>query len=253
MRDDTHIVMMGYNEDWLTALDAVASPGSVTVIEEPDLYHGKGIAERAGRHACLDTVRLSAYQQSADAVAAAVEIAEVRPLRAVLPGLEYAVQAAANAAHALELPGAGPDAATALRDKLRLRRLTAERGMPAPAFAEVAGPQDIRAFQVAGRRSVLKPANRQASLGVILLEPGDDADAAWQACTEADEGPQVARRKMTWRYLIEERLDGQEISVEASSTKVSSYGRVLRANWWRTAAFPLSSGISSHPAYPQPS
>jgi biotin carboxylase len=100
-----------------------------------------------------------------------------------------------------------------LRDKLALREVTAAAGLRSPDFREVRSAAGLARF-ARGRPCVVKPAGRQASLGVILLEPGDDPAAAWRECTGADELAQVASRPMSWRYLAEERLYGPEFSTE---------------------------------------
>ncbi|MBT3112782.1 hypothetical protein KMB26_27305 [Streptomyces sp. CYG20] len=51
--------------------------------------------------------------------------------------------------------------------------------VPQPAFTEATGPADVDALRARhGGRCVLKPANRQASLGVVLMDPGDDTAEA---------------------------------------------------------------------------
>ncbi|MBN1172392.1 MAG: ATP-grasp domain-containing protein, partial [Micromonosporaceae bacterium] len=65
-----------------------------------------------------------------------------------------------------------------------------------------------------GGRCVLKPTNRQASLGVQLLGPDDDLAAAWEATRLVDEPRMLARGAMPMGFLVEERLDGPEVSVE---------------------------------------
>ncbi|BCB83221.1 hypothetical protein Psuf_005340 [Phytohabitans suffuscus] len=64
---------------------------------------------------------------------------------------------------------------------------------------------------------VLKPANRQASVGVQLLDRVDSAvaETAWARTTAASEYEQIPDRPLNWRYVVEERLVGPEYSVEA--------------------------------------
>ncbi|MFJ3937632.1 ATP-grasp domain-containing protein [Streptomyces parvus] len=205
------LLLIGYNDTALAALDRSRPAGSVTLIEEEDLWHAKKLEPRAAGHPCLGAVRFARYQQDDQFLEAAVEMG---PFDAVAAGLEYAVLAAAQAAEALGAAGAGPRAAAILRDKLLLREATAAAGMPGPAFREIRSAADIVAFADGGP-CVVKPAGRQASLGVVLLDRGDDVEQAWRHCAGADEGRQLAGRPMTWRYLVEERLQGPEFSTEA--------------------------------------
>lgn len=215
------IALIGYNSGVLAALDNF-SPGGVVVVEEPDLWEGKKLAVKASAQRSVEAVQLARYQQDDHFL----EVLDgLGPVDAVAPGLEYAVTAAARAAEALSLPGAGAGAAALLRDKLSLREATRAAGMSTPEFREVASAADVAAFG-SGRPCVVKPANRQASLGVVLLDADDDAEAAWREATEADEGVQVANRPMRWRYLAEERLYGPEYSTEC----LVGEGRLLFLN-----------------------
>jgi biotin carboxylase len=204
------LLLIGYNDGVLTALDGVWPEASVVVLEERDLWEGKQLAAKAARHPSLAEVRFGCYQQDDQYLDVVVGIPLIT---AVAPGLEYAVEAAATAAEALDLPGAGSKAAGVLRDKLRLREAAAAAGMPGPAFQEVRSAADIARF-ADGRACVVKPASRQASLGVVLLDAEEDPGPAWRECSQADEGNQLANRPLTWRYLVEERLYGPEYSTE---------------------------------------
>lgn len=204
------LLLIGFNSGVLGALDQVWPDGRVTVLEEPDLWENKGLAVKAERFSCIGEVILGRYQQSTDFLDA---LTDAGSFTAVAPGLEYAVEASALAAERFGLPGAGTGAAAVLRDKLRLRELTSEHGVPGPRFTAVSSSADLESFAVGGP-CVLKPANRQASLGVVLMEAGDDAAEAWAQCVGADEGVQIADREMDWRYLAEERMVGPEFSTE---------------------------------------
>ncbi len=225
------LVMIGFFPAFIRSLERLLPPRSLTVVEDPGIYGKKPIAAMEGSFRCLNEVRLAAYQQSDEAVEEVLRVHREHGVTGVLPGLEYAVTAAAQAAAALGLPGLGIDAARTLRDKILLRETTSAAGMAAPAFQELRSAADLTAFLACEprRETVVKPANRQASLGVRFLSPGtspDEVEAAWRATTGADEGTQIADRPMTWRYLAEERLMGSEISVEA----LVSDGRLLFLN-----------------------
>ncbi|MCP3755585.1 ATP-grasp domain-containing protein [Streptomyces sp. TBY4] len=207
------IIMVGWNNDWLHHLDGWLPDGSVVVFEERDLYEGKRLADLPP-HPVVREVVLTSYHQSDAYRDAADQVAKTAPVQAVLPALEYSVEAAADLAERFGLPGAGRRAAAALRDKLLLRETTSAAGIPNPRFAEVSSAAELAAFAEGGP-CVLKPANRQASLGVLLLDAGDDLGAAWAECTQVEEGVHLANRPMTWRYLAEERLSGTEYSAEA--------------------------------------
>ncbi len=220
---EINLLLVGYNTGVLDALDA-AGVGGVVVVEEPDLWRNKGLAPKAKTHPCLSGVEMLAYQQ-ADGYRVLAERYQ-GSVHAVVAGLEYAVPAAADLAERFGLPGAGTRAAGLLRDKLDLRAAQAGSGLREVRFREVFSAEDVEEFLSRTPRAVLKPANRQASLGVHLLDRGDDVATAWAEMLGADEGRQLAGRTMAWRYLVEERLDGAEVSVEA----LVCDGRVIWTN-----------------------
>jgi biotin carboxylase len=212
----THWVMIGFSKGFLGQLRA-AAPGSVTVVEEPDVWRKKGLAEEVGDFPVVGEVLLAQYMED-DAFLSIVERAHAaRPFSAVVPGLEYAVPAAAAAAERLGLPGAGIEAARTLRDKLRLRQVASAAGIPNPRFTEVDNLDDVRRFAGAGP-VVLKPTGRQASLGVHLIESAADLDHLAHALAQTrsvTEITQIPDRALPTRILAEERLTGAEYSVEA--------------------------------------
>lgn len=214
MTDPRPVLMMGWNQDWLTALDELLPTSSVVVVEEPDVYEGKLIASRYGAHRVVREVLLAEYQQSDGFLAAVTQLHARDPVRCVLPAREYSVEAVAAAAEALGLPGAGVCASLVFRDKLDQLAACQRAGIAVPPFAEVTDARGVAAFAAQGP-CVLKPANRQASLGVVILRPGDSPERAWRDCVTADEGTQLAHRSLRSRYLVERYVPGPEYSVEA--------------------------------------
>jgi biotin carboxylase len=133
----------------------------------------------------------------------------------VIPGMEYAVPFAARLAQRYRVPGAGPAAADVLRDKAALRAVTGAAGIANPRSRPVDGPGAVRAFMAEeGGPVVLKPANRQGSLGTRILFDRDEVDEAWAECVVQDEGALVPRRGLPLRMLVEQYVEGDELSVE---------------------------------------
>ncbi|HEY6798677.1 MAG TPA: ATP-grasp domain-containing protein [Kineosporiaceae bacterium] len=234
---DARYLLMGFSRGILDHWSGWAAPGSVVVIEEPDVCRKKRVEDAVRGYPIVSDVVQLRYLQCDDVLEPAARLHRRHGFAAVVPGVEYSVVAAAAVAAAVGLPGAGVAAANALRDKIRLRELTTAGGMAAPAWREVHGPDDVRAFLRDGR-CVLKPANRQASLGVRLLDPGADVEAAWRATVGADEPRQLPDRPLSWRYLVERRMTGSEFSVEA----LVRDGRVVFENVTRKSVL-----AGSHP------
>ena len=133
----------------------------------------------------------------------------------MLPGVEYAVPFAARLAERYGVPGAGFGAAQILRDKALLRTVTRAAGIANPRSEAVDGPDAVRAFMAGqGGPVILKPANRQASVGTKILFDSAEIDRAWTECTQQDEGVFVPGRGMPLRMLVEQYVEGDEYSVE---------------------------------------
>ncbi|MGW6929912.1 ATP-grasp domain-containing protein [Lentzea sp. NPDC054927] len=132
---------------------------------------------------------------------------------AIIPAIEYATPFAARLAERYGLPGATLGAAQIMRDKALLRQVTAAAGIRNPASAGVTSPADVLAF-MRGRAIVLKPSNRQASVGTQVIHDLDDIEQAWAHCTRQDEGIFVPDRPMELSMLAEEFVEGEEFSVE---------------------------------------
>lgn len=228
--------MVGFNSGIAEALGPLLEPGSIDLLEERALWDAKGLAEKLPRYEAMGEARFAAYQQHRGFLATARDLGRERLPAAVLAGLEYAAPAAAEIAELLGVRGAGVEAARTLCDKLLLRERTEAAGMRVPRWRQVCRAEDVRQFagEVGAAGIVLKPAQRQASLGVLLLSPDDDIEAAWSECVGADEPKQLADRDLCWRYLVEERLYGEEFSSEC----VVEEGRIRFLNVTRKRTLP---------------
>lgn len=212
--DVTH-VLVGFGKGIAAALDLLLPTGSVLLVEEDDVVAARNIEARLPALPCVREIRRAPIHDEHDLRAVVVGIPRPPRVRAVIPATEYAVVAAAALAEAWGLPGAGVRAASVLRDKIELRRIADSAGLPQPRWQEAYGPGDVAAFRARhGGECVLKPANRQASLGVRLLSAEDPEDLAWTRTTQVEEPKMRARRPLRERYLVEERLRGPEVSTE---------------------------------------
>ncbi|MBO3740239.1 ATP-grasp domain-containing protein [Actinoplanes flavus] len=209
----THVVA-GFSDVLLSRLDGLLPAGSVLVLEDPQVVSARDAVRRAAAHPCVAGLTEAPVQREDDPGAVPAAVARPDGLQAVLPAVEYAVVAAAGLAESWRVPGAGVPAARILRDKARLRHAAGAAGLPQPAWRVVESLDEAAAFRATlGGACVLKPANRQASLGVQLLEPEDDLAAAWRRLIGADE-PRLRGELSTGHYLMEQRLRGREVSVE---------------------------------------
>ena len=224
----THVVV-GFSAALLPIAELLFGPGQVLFLEEPDVARARQAeASCAGVAAVAGVVEArTQHEQAAEQLPELVQ----RPpgLRAVFPGVEYGVVAAAVLAEHWGVPGPGVHAARVLRDKAELRKTAGAAGIPQPDWAIVTSPEQVETFRARhGGRCVVKPTDRQGSLGVELIGPADDVHGVWAEVVAAQEpdGLRTAEHPPQSRYLAEELVSGLEISVQA----LVSDGRVAFAN-----------------------
>jgi len=209
----THVAV-GFSQALLTGLDELLPAGSVLVLEEPDVIEARGVLAKARAHPCVAGIMAAATQDELHAERLAESLPRPPRVRAVIPAVEYGVVGAAVLAHAWGRPGAGPAAARTLRDKIAMRAAADASRLAQPQWRIAEAVRDVEEFRDRYGGCVLKPANRQASLGVRVLDRDDDAAEAWWHCTHADEPMLRARYAFPGSYLVEQRLNGPEVSVE---------------------------------------
>ncbi|MEV6909037.1 ATP-grasp domain-containing protein [Amycolatopsis sp. NPDC051071] len=188
--------------------------GSVIFVEEPDVVRKRNARETVAGSALVRELIEWEFHLPGTADEFYHVHRDLDPA-AVVPLTEYATPFAARLAERYGLPGAGFGAAQILRDKAVLRQVSRAAGIANPESARVEGPDDVRAFLAEHPgKIVLKPANRQASVGTQVITDVDDVEQAWENCVEQDEGIFVPDRAMDLRMLAERFVDGDEYSVE---------------------------------------
>jgi biotin carboxylase len=129
------------------------------------------------------------------------------------------VAVTARAATRLGLPGADPEAVERCRDKRRQRAALAAGGVPVPAFAASATPEEaVAAATDFGLPVVVKPADGTGSRGVRLCNTAGEVrrHAAQLLAEDRDE----RGRPTLSALLVEEYVAGPELSVETFGTEV---------------------------------
>lgn len=146
------------------------------------------------------------YTSYADVARAAEELGRERPLHAVFSFKQDALAATARVQRDLGLYGNPPQAVDACIDKPTARRRLAEAGIAGARFRECASAAELEDFvRGLGRPAVVKPADRQGSLGVARIDlPREAADAFREA----------RRHSRSGRVLAEELVEGREVSIE---------------------------------------
>jgi biotin carboxylase len=210
------IVLVSYSRTLLEPLAETLPAGSVLVIEDPVVAVNREVAKAAEANPLIGRLLLIEFQELANIDALVAAEPGLRSARAVLPGIEYSVEAAARLASLLGLPGAGTGAAAVFRDKARQRRTAAAAGLRNPRFAVVGSAAEAAAFvDEVGVRCVVKPTARQASLGVRFVNPHTgEAAAAFEQADAVEEILLVPASGIRSQVLVEEAVSGPEYSVE---------------------------------------
>ena len=228
------IVLVGYSGAWQHALAAHDPDGRYIFVEEPDVIRKRSLEDEIDGAGGAFALTGWEYQLPTAADRFYLAHRDLAPV-AVIPVIEYGVPFAARLAERYGLPGAGFGAAQLLRNKRLLRLASSAAGVANPRSVPVSSPDEVRAFMVScGRSVIVKPANRQASVGTQVVDRVEDIEAVWGECLEQDEGVVVPDRPMPLEMLVEEFVEGTEFSVEM----IVSDGRPVIANVTQKLLFP---------------
>lgn len=150
-----------------------------------------------------------------DAMVAAVQdLPERAQIRGVLCWDEVRMIQSARLAERLGLPGGHPAANARCRDKHQTRTTLTAAGVTQPASAPVSSASEAHAVAARfGFPVVVKPRALGASLGVSLVTSPADLDKAYLHAREATEDG-VPYYELG--VLVEEYLDGEEISIDCA-------------------------------------
>ncbi|MGW7423588.1 ATP-grasp domain-containing protein [Streptomyces sp. NPDC054813] len=123
---------------------------------------------------------------------------------------EWYLVPVARLARQLGLPTTAPEVMQACRNKATARSLFARHGVPSAVSLSVRTGQEAQAaVERIGYSVVLKPAAHAASIGVIRVDNHDQLTAAYDFAARA-----AALGAENTSVLVEEYLDGPEVSVE---------------------------------------
>jgi biotin carboxylase len=157
-------------------------------------------------HTVVDTLDPDAMTEAVRAIP--------EPVAGILSYDEARIAATAVVADRFGLPTSPPEAVLRCRDKWLTRQALAAAGVPQAASVAVASPDEaVAAADRIGYPVVLKPRNLAASFGVSRADDEDGLLAAYQRArgVSLPEAPE----RFEHDVLVEEFLDGPEISVDA--------------------------------------
>jgi biotin carboxylase len=156
-----------------------------------------------------------------DYVRAITNVAGTQPIHRVVGLDEFDVLTAARAREHLQLGGMTSSHALRFRDKLTMRNIAFEAGVPCPEFVGVLNPQEINEFlEKVPAPWIVKPRTEVNAFGIRKCET---AEQIWQTLKELD-------NRHNWRdhpsqYLIERFIEGKVYHVDS----VVENGKVVTA------------------------
>ncbi|KQV17153.1 MULTISPECIES: ATP-grasp domain-containing protein [unclassified Kitasatospora] len=208
------VLIVGYVAFAVPGIAAFQEPESVVYIEEPDVARKRHVAEVLEQVPFARGLIEWEYHLPGRADSFFAAHPGLDPV-AVIPAVEYAVPFAARLAERYGLPGASLGAAQLLRDKHLLRTVAAVAGIANPASEPVGSAAELAGFMTRHPGPVvLKPTNRQASVGTRVVHRPEEAEEAWAQCQDQDEGAFVPDRPRESSMLAERFVSGPEFSVE---------------------------------------
>lgn len=120
------------------------------------------------------------------------------------------VRAVAAACRVLRLCGLSPEAALRATHRGHMREAFAKHGVPVPRFRRTFDLEEARAAAAdIGLPVIVEPVARAESLGIYKVERPDQLEAAYTRAASASGG--------ATEILVEELVDGPEVSVESLS------------------------------------
>jgi biotin carboxylase len=208
------IILVGFVGVAMVGFAPFQPDNSIIFVEEPDVIRKRKVRDTIAGKAIVRDLISWEFHLPAKADEFYNAYPDLDPA-AVIGLSEYSVPFAARLAERYGLPGATFGAAQILRDKALLRQVSRAAGIANPESVRVRNPEEVRAFmRTAPGPIVLKPANRQASVGTQVIRDPAEIEEAWRNCVVQDEGVFVPDRPMELHMLAEHFIDGAEYSVE---------------------------------------
>lgn len=209
------IVLVGFTLAAVNSLQNMEEKYRVLIIEEPDVIRKRNIDTLIKDKDVVYDLLSFEYQTSyaPDQLFSSLQHLNVV---SVAPAVEYATTCAARLAERFNLPGASFGASLILRNKSALRKVTSAYGVLNPLSRTITTLEEAKDFMISNPGGVvLKPSNRQGSVGTVIVHHIHDLHQAWALSQLRDEGVMVPDRDFDSETLIEEFIFGREYSVEA--------------------------------------
>lgn len=209
------LVVVGFNTVVARSIQFFRPDDSVIFVDEPaSALRRNAAAVLAGMPCCNRLVEWNYLgEDAADQFFLRDVLGELPS--AILPGDEHATPFVARLAERYGLPNAGLGAVELMRNKARLRRVTAAAGIPNPLSRRASGPADVvELLSELDGPVIVKPIALKAAAGVSRVHSADEAEAAFRYAVAGEGGEQPADAPTAGQVLMEQYVGGPEFSVE---------------------------------------
>ena len=209
------LVVVGFNTVMARGMQFFRPDDSVIFVDEPASALRRNAAAVLAEMPCCNRLVEWDYlrEDAADEFFVRDVLGELPS--GILPGGEHATLFVTRLAERYGLPNAGLGAAELMRNKARLRRVTAAAGVPNPLSRRASGPADIvELLSELGAPVIVKPTALQAAAGVSQVHSADEAEAAFRFAVAGAGGEQPADAPTAGQVLVEQYVAGPEFSVE---------------------------------------
>ncbi len=149
-----------------------------------------------------------------DVTSKVLHFARYHTIDGVMTIASDAVRSVAELTELLRLPGISKDTAFITTEKLVMKKVLSESGVPVPRFAGIQSVEELREKIEDFERAVIKPVDSRGARGVIRVTPQDNLEEAFH---------RAIRHSPSGRLIIEEWLNGPQISAEAVVVKGRVY------------------------------
>ncbi|WP_340375231.1 ATP-grasp domain-containing protein [Streptomyces sp. SS7] len=215
-----HLLMV---ESWVGSMSrllprAIREGGHEFTFLTRDLHHYLRSAPEGAAHPLLGARNvITADTNDTDALLPEIErLHAVLRFDGVITSCDYYLPTVARIAGRLGLPGSTPEAVENACRKDATRRVLTDAGVPGPRFAVHEEWADLaRAAQEIGYPLVVKPVDLCAGMYVRRVDDEEQLVAAVRALADFQVNARGQRREPV--VLLEELLDGPEVSVETVS------------------------------------
>ncbi|EDN7333386.1 ATP-grasp domain-containing protein, partial [Listeria monocytogenes] len=204
-----NIILIGKNKAFIDEFCTMPEINSVIIIECKKVYNNLEEYEIDLNHKLIycDYVNNDRFLEEI------IPYIATSKIDGVIPGFEYSVPAANELAEYLCLPCVGKKGASIFSNKIKFREFSKNTNLNHPKFIKIKSIIDLNTF-FDGKKIILKPSNRQASIGLYIISSKDELKEAFTDALIMKNEKTVDEDRLEWEYMAEEFLSGYEMSSE---------------------------------------